>query len=79
MTKATPKQRTYGAGEWTEDLEGRDDLAGWWNSLRILKNWIAQVFGSATRRPGTDRFQTSSRYTSRRWTSLARTIGCPAY
>lgn len=53
MVKETPKQRTYGSGEWTEDLEGRDDLAGWWNSLRILKNWIAQVFGSATRRPGT--------------------------
>lgn len=53
MVKETPKQRSYASGEWTDDLEGRDDLAGWWNSLRIMKNWIAQVWGSATRRPGT--------------------------
>lgn len=53
MTKETPIQNTYGAGEWTPDLEGRTDLEGWYNSLRIMKNWISQVFGSAARRPGT--------------------------
>ncbi|MEE8206862.1 MAG: hypothetical protein V3T82_07925 [Nitrospinaceae bacterium] len=53
MPKQTPIQNTYGGGEWTPDLEGRTDLEGWYNSLRIMKNWIAQVFGSAARRPGT--------------------------
>jgi len=45
-------QTSFNNGEISNEIYGRTDLAKFYNSCKILKNFIALLHGPATRRPG---------------------------
>lgn len=45
-------QTTFNAGEWSELLDGRNDLAKYANALHRMENFIIDPRGPAVRRPG---------------------------
>lgn len=53
MPKASWMQNSFNAGEWSPKLRGRADLEKYGNACEILENFIPQIYGPATKRPGT--------------------------
>ncbi len=53
MPKAAPIQTNFTAGELSPRLEGRVDIAKYFNGVKQLKNMIIHPHGGATRRGGT--------------------------
>lgn len=52
MTKVSPIQTNFTAGELSPRLEGRIDLAKYHNGCRILENMVIHPHGGASRRSG---------------------------
>jgi hypothetical protein len=53
MPRAAPNQTNFTAGELSPRLEGRVDIAKYFNGLKKLENMIVLAHGGATRRGGT--------------------------
>lgn len=53
MAKVSPIQNAFNAGEWSPKLKGRSDLAKYKNACAVLENFIPEVYGPASKRPGT--------------------------
>jgi len=53
MPKAAPIQTNFTAGELSPRLEGRVDVAKYFNGVRTLKNFTVSAHGGAVRRGGT--------------------------
>ena len=53
MAKASPIQSSFNAGELSAKLKGRIDLQKYRSGCEILENFIPQIYGPATKRPGT--------------------------
>lgn len=53
MAKASPIINALNAGEWTNLLDGRTDLAGYIASASVMENFIPSIQGPAIRRAGT--------------------------
>ena len=54
MSRFNPMRNGFVAGEWSPRMEGRDDLEGYFQSMRQSKNGIVTPQGGWTRRPGTE-------------------------
>lgn len=52
MSKTRPMQNQFNGGEWSELMEGRDDLEKYNSSCRVLQNMLGLVQGPAERRTG---------------------------
>ncbi|MCP4328431.1 MAG: hypothetical protein GY791_08345 [Alphaproteobacteria bacterium] len=70
MTKASPIQTNFTAGEWSPQLDGRVDLSKYFNACGELRNFVSTVQGPAKRRPGT-------RHVAKAKDSLRRTALIP--
>lgn len=53
MAKFNPSLNSFGAGELTKRLEGRDDIAQYHQGMRRCTNFMPQPQGGVARRPGT--------------------------
>lgn len=53
MAREATLVTAFNAGEISTKIDHRQDLATYGNALRILENFIPEVQGAATRRPGT--------------------------
>jgi len=53
MAKVSPILTNFTGGEWSERLQGRIDLEGYYNACRTLENMIVHPHGGASRRFGT--------------------------
>lgn len=53
MSKASPIQSSFNAGELSPQLRGRVDIDKYANGCSVLENFIPQVHGPARKRPGT--------------------------
>jgi len=52
MSRVSPVQTTFNAGEFDPRLYGRSDISKYSNGCRTLQNMISRVEGGAERRPG---------------------------
>lgn len=53
MTRVSPINTTFNAGELSPLMRGRVDLAKYGNGCELMENAIPQIAGPATKRPGT--------------------------
>lgn len=53
MPKATPIYTNFTAGEFSPLLEGRVDIARYYNAAKTLENFLIMFYGGIRRRPGT--------------------------
>jgi hypothetical protein len=53
MPRAHDIQNIFNAGEFSELLDARSDFAKFSAAVAQLENWLPQIHGGATRRPGT--------------------------
>lgn len=53
MSRVSPIQTNFTAGELSPRLEGRVDLGKYFNGCRVLENMVIHVHGGASRRSGT--------------------------
>ena len=53
MAKASPSFSNFTAGELSPRLDGRTDIAKYFNGCKTLQNFVVHPHGGASRRPGT--------------------------
>ena len=53
MAKASPTFSNFTAGELSPRLDGRTDLAKYFNGVKTMQNLLVHPHGGASRRPGT--------------------------
>ena len=53
MAKASPAFTNFTAGELSPRLDGRTDIAKYFNGCKKLQNFVVHPHGGASRRPGT--------------------------
>jgi len=53
MAKANPIWSNFSSGEWSQRMEGRVELEGYYRSCRVLENFIVVSQGGVDFRPGT--------------------------
>ena len=53
MAKASPAFTNFTAGELSPRLDGRTDVAKYFNGCKMLQNFVVHPHGGASRRPGT--------------------------
>ena len=61
MPRATWTQTNFNGGEWSPLTYGRIDIAKYKNALALCQNYVTQLQGGLTRRPGT-RFVAAGKY-----------------
>jgi len=54
MVKASPAFTNFTAGQLSDRLDGRTDIAKYANGCKKLQNFLIHAHGGATRRPGTE-------------------------
>tara|TARA_B100000963_G_scaffold60956_3_gene48926 strand:+ start:221 stop:2509 length:2289 start_codon:yes stop_codon:yes gene_type:complete len=54
MAKASPAFTNFTAGQLSDRLDGRTDIAKYANGCKKLQNFLVHAHGGATRRPGTE-------------------------
>ena len=54
MAKASPAFTNFTAGQLSDRLDGRTDIAKYGNGCKKLQNFLVHAHGGATRRPGTE-------------------------
>lgn len=63
MARRHPVQTSFTAGEYSPHLRGRVDIGGYFNSTRMMRNWLPLPQGPVTKRPGFE-YITSTRTVS---------------
>lgn len=61
MPRATWTQTNFNGGEWSPLTYGRIDIAKYKNALALCQNYVTQLQGGLTRRPGT-RYVAATKY-----------------